>query len=114
MKCFEDYRQGHLGYGDITNRCNEGNELGNYLPLVDLGAGRTVVTLWGFDNFRCALLDGATFECYGDKDGQTGYGVPSHRGDKANEMGGNLDVVKIGTAKNSCFYAIFNSCMCPS
>jgi len=46
-------------------------------------------------------LDGSTFECYGDKDGQTGYGDPSHRGDKANEMGNNLDVVKIAIARTA-------------
>ena len=45
MKCFGYNGQDHLGYGDTTNRGDEANELGNYLPVVDLGTGRTVVTL---------------------------------------------------------------------
>jgi len=47
MKCFEDYRQGHLGYEDITNRGDEASELEDSLPVVDLGTGMTFVTLWG-------------------------------------------------------------------
>ena len=45
MKCFGYNGQGHLGYEDITNRGDEANELGDYLPVVDLGAGMTIVTL---------------------------------------------------------------------
>jgi len=102
MKCFGYDGQHQPGYGDITSRCIEGSELGDYLPVVDLGTGRTIVTLWGFDNFQCALLDDATLKCWGrNDDGQIGYGDASHRGDNENELGDNLDVVKIGTARTA-------------
>jgi len=45
MKCFGCGGQGHLGYEDATNRDVEAGELGDYLPVVDLGTGRTIVTL---------------------------------------------------------------------
>jgi len=55
---------------------------------VDLGTGRTIVTLWGLDNFQYALLDDATLNCWGhNDDGQICYGDTSHRCDNANEWG---------------------------
>eukprot|EP01083_Nonionella_stella_P284600 968925_1 len=38
VKCFGKNEYGQLGYGDTRSRGDEANEMGNYLPEVDLGA----------------------------------------------------------------------------
>ncbi|KAJ1472093.1 hypothetical protein T484DRAFT_1841694, partial [Baffinella frigidus] len=56
--------------------------MGENLPAVDLGAGRTAVVVSAGYSHTCALLDDATVKCWGyNANGELGYGDTKHRGD---------------------------------
>ena len=64
-----------LGYG-ITNTIGDGpGEMGDNLPYVDLGTGRTAVSISVGDQHSCAVLDNAQLKCWGfNQYGQLGKG----------------------------------------
>ncbi len=67
-------------------------EMGDNLPSIDLGTGRTargVITGEGLHT--CAIMDNSSIKCWGSNDsGQLGLGDTNNRGDGADEMGDNL------------------------
>jgi len=40
LKCFGNNAYGQIWYGDVEDRGNQVNELGDYLPYIDLGTGK--------------------------------------------------------------------------
>jgi alpha-tubulin suppressor-like RCC1 family protein len=86
VKCFGYNAWGHLGLGDTEGRGNSASDMGDNLPTVDLGTGRTAMTISAGNGRTCALLDDDSVKCWG-------RGI----GDSANEMGNNLPVQKFGT-----------------
>jgi hypothetical protein len=58
VKCWGE-NAGTLGQGDRNNRGDVGGEMGDILPAVDLGDGRTAVQIATGDSHTCALLDNA-------------------------------------------------------
>ncbi|MFO0665441.1 MAG: hypothetical protein U0174_15910 [Polyangiaceae bacterium] len=92
LKCWGNNSQGELGLGDTNNRGDQANEMGDNLPVVNLGAGRTVArTVEQGTHARCAILDNGVVKCWGYNDwGWLGQGDQLVRGDQANEMGDNL------------------------
>jgi len=46
IKCWGESNMGQLGYEDTTNRGDGPSELGDYLPLVNLPAGRNAVSIY--------------------------------------------------------------------
>ena len=75
LKCWGLNTQGHLGYGDTTQR-----NAPETTAVVNLGAGRTakaVVCGW---YHTCAILDDNTLKCWGyNNNGQLGYGDTTTR-----------------------------------
>ena len=77
--------------------------MGNNLPIVDLGTGRTAQALSSEGLQTCALLDDFTLKCWGDNEfGQLGQGlnntIPSDKlGNGAGEMGDDLPPIDLGT-----------------
>ena len=68
--------------------------MGDNLPAVDLGAGRTARAISAGDRHTCVVLDNTSLKCWGkNESGQLGLGDNSTRGDGAGEMGGNLPVI---------------------
>ena len=65
VKCWGLNAYGNLGLGDVNKRGDEPNEMGTNLPEVDLGTGRTAVTLTGGGEHNCAILDNNTVKCWG-------------------------------------------------
>ena len=97
IKCWGLGFNGQLGYGDQESRGDETGELGNQLPTVDLGTGRTALQVSCGTAHTCAILDNSSVKCWGSGFvGQLGYGVQEIRGDGAGEMGNNLPVVDLG------------------
>jgi alpha-tubulin suppressor-like RCC1 family protein len=101
VKCWGYNAYGQLGLGDTFNRPNPDVPtmgMGDELPAVDLGDGRTAVSIAaGFDH-TCALLDDETVKCWGsNSNGQLGMGDSDDRGDAENEMGDALPAVDLGT-----------------
>ena len=65
--------------------------MGDNLPAVNLGTGRTATAITAGNSHTCAVLDNGTVKCWGyNSDGQLGLGDTTDRGDDAGEMGDNL------------------------
>jgi alpha-tubulin suppressor-like RCC1 family protein len=96
VKCWGFNNAGQLGYGDVLNRGDNGGEMGNALPFVDLGTGRRAIELALGRFHTCALLDDATVKCWGDGAfGQLGQGDSRDRGDHPGETGDALRAVPL-------------------
>ena len=114
IKCFGIGRGGRLGYGDTNNRGDGPNEMGENLPVVDLGTGKTAKQIVAPYEHTCAILNDDTLKCWGDGYyGRTGYGNDEVIGDGPNEMGDDLPVVNLGTDKTVKQVAAskFNTCV---
>jgi alpha-tubulin suppressor-like RCC1 family protein len=97
VKCWGYNGTGALGLGASGNRGDQANEMGDQLPIVQLGSKVTTVATMG-DQFACARLGDGRLKCWGANDrGQLGLGDVDKRGDDPNEMGDNLPVVNLGT-----------------
>lgn len=91
VKCWGENFFGQLGLGDRNNRGDNANEMGNNLPIVDLGTDRngrklTAVALAAEENGTCAALSNGKVKCWG-------YGTGAGPG----EMGDNLPAIELGT-----------------
>ena len=72
--------------------------MGDNLPTVDLGTGRTAVAIGVGYAMECAVLDNGRLKCWGGNyDGQLGLGDKLTRGGDPGEMGDNLPAVDLGT-----------------
>jgi alpha-tubulin suppressor-like RCC1 family protein len=102
LKCWGLNQGGKLGLGDIVARGDDPSEMGDHLPTVDLGTGRTAVAISPGSGHTCALLDNAQVKCWGQNDyGQLGFGVIGARGDDPSEMGDHLPAVDLGTGRTA-------------
>lgn len=95
--CFGSGQAGALGTGDVANRGDAPNQLGDNLPEVSLGVNRTVISADAGDSFTCCLLDNGTVKCFGWGNlGRLGIGDQLDRGDGPGEMGDLLPPVNLG------------------
>jgi alpha-tubulin suppressor-like RCC1 family protein len=102
IKCWGLNDSGQLGIGDTSNR-GDGTapgtgltEMGDNLPAVDLGAGRTARAISAGDRHTCVVLDNTSLKCWGENSyGQLGLGDNSTRGDNSSKMGDNLPVISL-------------------
>ncbi|MFN3218723.1 MAG: RCC1 domain-containing protein [Acidimicrobiales bacterium] len=102
VKCWGAGSAGRLGYGDTVTRGDGAGEMGDALPAVDLGEGRTAVAIAGGSVHTCVVLDDGSVKCWGLNDsGQLGYGDTADRGDGAGEMGDALPVVDLGAGRTA-------------
>ncbi len=102
LKCWGANASGNLGLGDTQKRGDQPGEMGDMLPLVQLGAGVKVVRLALGDSHGCALLDDGRVKCWGDNFvGQLGLGDTQSRGDQPGEMGDALPAVDLGAGQKA-------------
>ncbi|MFT3772671.1 MAG: MopE-related protein [Minicystis sp.] len=105
VKCWGDnsyYGRGNLGLGDTAHRGDNAGEMGDNLPTVNLGTGKTAKAISAGGDHNCAILNDDTVKCWGSNaDGQLGLGDTAHRGDNAGEMGDSLPTVNLGTGKTA-------------
>jgi alpha-tubulin suppressor-like RCC1 family protein len=100
IKCWGANASGQLGLGDTNNRgadYEEGTyQMGDNLPSVDLGTGRTARGIIAGDNQTCAILDNASIKCWGSNiSGELGIGETENRGDNSSDMGDALPVISL-------------------
>jgi len=92
---------GQLGLGDTTNRGGVRGSMGDSLPAVQLGTGRSAVALALGCYHSCALLDDASVKCWGYNGlGQLGQGdyYDDHRpGLLAVDLGTGRTAVQLAT-----------------
>jgi cysteine-rich repeat protein len=96
VKCWGYGAYGQLGLGDPVARGDNSGEMGDSLPAVSLGTGKTAVAITTGALHVCAILNNASVKCWGyNSSFQLGIGVDGNRGDQPNEMGDNLPAVKL-------------------
>ena len=93
---------GQLGQGN-KNRIGDGSgEMGDNLPAIDLGTGRTATAIAAGNYHVVALLDNGTVKAWGyNSSGQLGQGNTNHIGDGSGEMGDNLPAIDLGTDRTA-------------
>jgi cysteine-rich repeat protein len=102
MKCWGFNVDGVLGLGDVFYRGDEPGEMGDALPAVDLGTGKTAVAASVGGWHTCALLGGGQVKCWGNNEiGNLGLGDTSSRGGMPGEMGDALPAVDLGTGNTA-------------
>jgi alpha-tubulin suppressor-like RCC1 family protein len=99
VKCWGGNDFGQLGLGDKVNRGDAANQMGDNLPAVSLGTGRTVRTVAVGDAHVCVLLDHDQVSCFGDNHwGQLGLENMVTHGDDLNPLGATPLVAPMGSA----------------
>ena len=103
VKCWGQNIRGQLGQGDTEERGDGANEMGANLHAVNLGPGRTAVSVSACNHHTCAVLDDWSVKCWGwNGNGQLGQGDTENRGDGTDEMGDNLRPVSVQVCARSC------------
>eukprot|EP01083_Nonionella_stella_P316771 1150325_1 len=88
---------GQLGLGDIIDRGNLPDQMGNRLPEVDLGTNFNAVSIAAGGYHTCALSSSNAMKCWGSNQcAQLGLGDFNERGNAAGEMGDNLSEIDLG------------------
>jgi hypothetical protein len=96
VKCWGDNSFGQLGYGDVIDRGGSPTGMGDNLPTVDLGTGRTATAIAASRYSTCAILDDGSLKCW-DWSGLAGYGpTDDNLGDAPGEMGDHLPALDFG------------------
>ena len=111
VKCWGYNGYGQLGQGHTDNlghspgysdRPGDYPGMGDNLPPIDLGTGRTAVAIAGGTHFACAVLDNGTVKCWGRNEyGQLGQGHTNNLGDDPGEMGDNLPPIDLGIGRTA-------------
>jgi alpha-tubulin suppressor-like RCC1 family protein len=97
VKCWGPNQKGQLGLGDTSPRGSDPMQMGNALPRVNLGTGRTARAICAGLDYACAHLDDGSLKCWGVNDvGQLGQGTPGIHGDAPGTMGDNLPAIDLG------------------
>jgi alpha-tubulin suppressor-like RCC1 family protein len=101
-KCWGRGQYGELGQGNTTNYGSAAGTMGDSLPAISLGTGRTAVSGTGGLYHTCILLDNSTTKCFGRaNNGQTGHGNTTNTGGSAGQMGDSLAVTSLAAAANA-------------
>jgi alpha-tubulin suppressor-like RCC1 family protein len=100
VKCWGYSGNGERGSGDTASTGSSVGQMGDNLPVVDLGTGRTAKKLSAGYDHACAVLDNDQLKCWGyNAYGQLGLGDTAARGDGPGEMGDSLPYVNLGTGR---------------
>lgn len=97
VKCWGANAFGQLGLGDVNNRGEKPEQMGDLLPTVDLGTGVTATAITAGYAHTCALLSTFKVKCWGNNaSGNLGIEAKGARGDQPGEMGDALPVAGLG------------------
>ena len=100
LRCWGNNMYGQLGLGHTRQIGDDAKEMGQFLPPVDVGAGRTVKQVAAGDEHTCAVLDDDTLRCWGQNGfGELGLGHTRQIGADAEEMGQFLPPVDVGNGR---------------
>jgi len=105
VKCWGDNSSGELGLGDLKDR-GDPTTMGDNLPTVDLGTGRTAKSLTAGVYSTCAILDDDEVKCWGREFFATPNPTEGNLGDEPGEMGDHLKPIDLGPARRPVAVAI--------
>ena len=113
VKCWGSNSYGQLGLGDGVGRGAAAGQMGDALPVVALGAGRTARSIDAGYDHTCAVLDDGSVKCWGRNSwGALGLGDTRHRGDGPGEMGDALPAVDLGPGRTATAVTAGSSFVC--
>jgi len=99
LKCWGKNNASQLGHSSSNHLGDASGEMGDNLPVVDLGTGRTATAVSAGGMYTCALLDNGNVKCWGNGGhGQLGQGNAWTIGSEPNSMGDNLPAIDLGGA----------------
>jgi alpha-tubulin suppressor-like RCC1 family protein len=102
VKCWGSGQSGALGLGNTASHGTTATSMGDNLPAVSLGSGRTAKSISVGTRFSCAILDDMQLKCWGwNVSGQLGQGDTAARGDGPGEMGDALFPVNLGPGRTA-------------
>lgn len=102
LKCWGYNQDGELGYEDLNHRGDAASEMGDDLPVVNLGTGRTAKYVTVAGHHTCAILDNDKVKCWGHNGfGSLGVGHSDGRGHNTGHMGDNLEYADLGTGRTA-------------
>jgi alpha-tubulin suppressor-like RCC1 family protein len=111
LKCFGSNGSGELGLGDTKGRGDATGQMGNALPTVSLGTGRTAKQVSLGYLATCAVLDNGGLKCWGSGTfGKLGQGDSLARGKLPTEMGDALKPIDLGGAVTQVVMGDFHVC----
>ncbi|HYF47077.1 MAG TPA: hypothetical protein VD926_12750 [Acidimicrobiales bacterium] len=97
VKCWGRNVAAQLGLGDQSSRGDGSGEMGDSLPRVALGTGRTAAAVTVGTTHSCAVLDDGARKCWGSNlKGELGQGDTQARGYQPNQMGDALLPIDLG------------------
>jgi alpha-tubulin suppressor-like RCC1 family protein len=106
MSCWGDNSKGQLGDGTTVQR--------QTMTAVDLGIGRTAISISAGQGHTCAILDDASLKCWGDNsDGQLGDGTTFDSSTPVDvDLGSEIPIsVSLGL-KHTCVVLVSASIKC--
>ena len=100
LKCWGFNLSGQLGYDDTVTRGDKAGDMAA-LGYVDLGAGRTAVSVSTGFLVTCVVLDNGKLKCWGNNGyGQLGYEDITDRGDNPGDMAA-LNTINLGAGRTA-------------
>ncbi len=98
VKCWGANTNGQLGLENTNTYGNAANQMGDNLPIVNLGTNRKAKSLSAGAQHTCAILDNDTLKCWGQNSyGQLGRNNTIRAGNTAGSMGDALAPLNLGS-----------------
>ncbi|GAB5361114.1 hypothetical protein AAMO2058_000686700 [Amorphochlora amoebiformis] len=99
VKCWGEASYGSLGLGSTINQGSLSGQMGDSLPVVDLGTNLKALKIYTGFRTVCAILDDNSVKCWGDNSqSQLGMGSKSSTiGTSSPDMGDNLPPIDLGS-----------------
>ena len=111
MKCWGRGTNGQLGLGTTTTLGDTVGEMGDALPIVDLGDSRLALSVSSGRVGTCVVRDDTTAVCFGtNSDGQLGVESTDQLGDSVAEVGNNFTAVMTDFAVDSIDNGATHAC----
>ena len=100
VKCWGWNEHGQLGIDNTTDMGDDSGEMAS-LPTINLGTGRTAISISTGNFHSCALLDDGSVKCWGSNQyGQLGIDNSTYMGNDSGEMA-QLTGINFGTGRTA-------------